>query len=187
MIDSTEIPFGNSMFQITNFTAGQETPERRYRHCSLQLHQKKKALKECEFRRRKTEIDLEEIKEKIDNNKHIYSRYEKMRKEIDIEEKEYQLYNDIKMIKDCLFEVKVYEKILKGLPVFTREEFEASEYIYWEKRLINDARKEIISTGTVSADVISSLENIGVNINRNEEGQLTISGSDSAKKLLKRI
>jgi len=185
MSNDTETPFGNSMFQITNFTAGQETPERRYRHCSLQLHQKNKALKECEFRRRRTEIDLEEIKEDLENNKHSYNKFEMERKEIDVEEKEYQLDNDIKMIKDCLFEIKVYKNILKTLPVFTREEFEKAEYRYWETRLINDAKKEIVSTNTVSTGTISSLENIGINITRDKDGKLAISGKDSTLQLLK--
>ena len=31
------VPFGNSIFQITTFGHGQETPERQYRNCLLQL------------------------------------------------------------------------------------------------------------------------------------------------------
>ena len=185
MPNNTEAPFGNSMFQITNFTAGQETPERRQRHCSLQLYQKEKALKECEFRRRRTKIDLEEILEELENNKHSYTKFEILRKGVDVEEKEYQLNNDIKMIEDCLFEIRVYRNILKKLPMFTREEFEKSEYKYWEIRLINDAKKEIISTNTISTGTISSLENIGINITRDKDGILTITGKDSAVQLLK--
>jgi len=180
-----EVPYSNSMFQIVNFTAGQETPERRYRHCSLQLYQKDKALKECEFNRRRIEIDIAELYEELEENRLSYSKFKKERIEVDIEEKEYTLECEDKMIEDCLFEIKVYENILKDLPVFTREEFEKSEGIYWEKRLVNDARREIISTGTVGVGTISSLENIGVAITRNKEGKLAISGKDSVINLLK--
>jgi len=180
-----ETPYANSMFQLVNFTAGQETPERRYRHCSLQLHQKNKALKECEFSRRRVEIDIAELYEELEENKLSYSKFKIERLNIDIEEKEYTLECEEKIIKDCLFEVKVYENILKDLPVFTREEFEASEYGYWEKRLVNDAKREIISTGTVNTGTMSSLENIGVSITRNKEGKLAISGKESAVNLLK--
>ena len=37
------VPFGNSIFQIKNFTDGRETPQRRYRHCLLQLRKKEQA------------------------------------------------------------------------------------------------------------------------------------------------
>jgi len=180
-----ETPYGNSMFQIVNFTAGQETPERRYRHCSLQLHQKNKALKECEFRRRRIEIDIAELYEELEENKLSYSKFKIERLNIDIEEKKYNLECEEKIIKDCLFEAKVYENILKDLPTFTREEFEASEYKYWEKRLVNDAKREIISTGTVGVGTISSLENIGVDITRNKDNKLAISGKESVMNLLK--
>ena len=38
-----EIPFGNSEFQMRQFTAGMETPERRVRYHLLQLRTKNRA------------------------------------------------------------------------------------------------------------------------------------------------
>ena len=52
------IPFGNSEYQIKTFTENL-TPERKYRFCLLQIDQKERALKECQFRRKKIEIDIE--------------------------------------------------------------------------------------------------------------------------------
>ena len=40
------VPFGMSVYQIEKFNRGQETPERLYRNCLLQLNQKIRALKE---------------------------------------------------------------------------------------------------------------------------------------------
>ncbi len=165
------VPFGNSVFQIKHFTDGQETPERRYRHCLLQLHQKRATLKECEFRRRRIDIDIAELKSKI---KMINSdSFDRQRLEIDLEEKEYGLEAEIKLIEDCLTEVATFEALLKDLPEFTREEFEGAEQIYWERRLLGDARREFISSGSVSPGVISSLENIGVAVGKNDKNQIT--------------
>lgn len=165
------VPFGNSVFQIQNFTAGKETPQRRYRHCLLQLKQKYNALKECEFRRKRIDIDIEEIKGKLNSTKD----FEKQRLEVDLEEKEYQLSNEIKLIEDCVIEVAVYKRILEDLPEFTREEFEQAEQEYWGKRLLNDARREIISTTSISPQTVESLENIGIIIGKNQKGQITYS------------
>ena len=162
------VPFGNSIFQIQHFTDGKETLQRRYRHCLLQLDQKLRALKECEFRRKRLEIDIEEIVEKLTTS----ISYETKRLQVDLEEKKYYLEIEAKLIEDCLIEVAVYKKILSGLPEYSREEFEASEPEYWGKRLLNDAQREVTSMGYVTVQTIQSLENIGIKVGRNEKGQI---------------
>ena len=162
------VPFGNSIFQIQHFTDGKETPQRRYRYCLLQLDQKLRALKECKFRRKRLEIDIEEIVEKLTTS----ISYETKRLQVDLEEKKYYLEIEAKLIEDCLIEVAVYKKILSGLPEYSREEFEASEPEYWGKRLLNDAQREVTSMGYVTVQTIQSLENIGIKVGRNEKGQI---------------
>ena len=162
------VPFGNSIFQIQHFTDGKETLQRRYRHCLLQLDQKLRALKECKFRRKRLEIDIEEIVEKLTTS----ISYETKRLQVDLEEKKYYLEIEAKLIEDCLIEVAVYKKILSGLPEYSREEFEASEPEYWGKRLLNDAQREVTSMGYVTVQTIQSLENIGIKVGRNEKGQI---------------
>ena len=169
--DFRNVPFGNSVFQITNFTDGQESPARRYRHCLLQLHQKQRTLKECEFRRRGIDIDIEELKHKIE--KYPEGSFKRQRLELKLERKEFGLEAEIKLIEDALVEVAAYKALLKDLPTFTREEFEQEEYGYWEKRLLGDARREITSNGTVSPGVMSSLERMGIMVGRNEKGQIS--------------
>lgn len=166
----SNVPFGNSIFQIQNFTDGKETPQRRYRHCLLQLRQKHLALKECYFKQKRRDIDIREIKEKLKTSK----GFETERLKIDLEEQEFNLDFESKLIEDCIFEIKVYEKIINQLPVFTREEFEQAEYGYWKKRLISDAKREIIGTGGLSNGTIKSLEGIGLQVGRNNENKLIL-------------
>lgn len=172
------VPFGNSSFQILNFTENQ-TPERQYRNILLQLHQKINALKECEFKRKRINIDIQEIKNKLK----IAEGFEKERLEIDIEEKEYHLKSQEKLIKDAMIEINIYNEVLEKLPKFTREEFENAELGYWKDRLENDAKKELISTGTISVGTQQALEKIGINIKKNNQNQLCFEYSEKIKLL----
>ena len=162
------VPFGNSIFQIKNFTDGRETPQRRYRHCLLQLRKKEQAMKECYFRRRRFEIDLEGIEEKLISTQ----GYEKKRLEIDLEEKKYQLDSEINLIEDCVVEIATYRDLLKDLPEYTREEFEEAEQGYWEKRFIATARRELTSTGYISTQTIEALENVGIIVKKDKDNKL---------------
>ena len=162
------VPFGMSVFQIKNFNRGQETPERLYRNCLLQLNQKMRVLKECEFRRARYEIDIEEIDEKSKNS----DGFEKRRMEIDRNEKVFNLEQEIKLIEDCYIECRTYVDILDQLPEFTREQFEGAEGVYWEKRLLDDAKYEVLSIGTIGKDTAKSLEQIGIMIGKNKKGQI---------------
>lgn len=162
------VPFGNSIFQIEHFSRGLETPERAYRNCLLQLNQKLKALKECELRRKRFEIDMAEIEEKLRDA----VSFEKRRLEIDKEEKQFSLDEEVKLIEDCYIEIKAYENTLNQLPDITREEFEKAEGVYWEKKLLNDARQEVTALGYVAKDTIQSLEQIGILVGKNEQGAI---------------
>jgi len=169
------VPFGMSVYQIEKFNRGQETPERLYRNCLLQLNQKIRALKECEFRRKRYEIDLEEINEKLK----MVNGFERQRLEIDWDEKNFNLDGEIKLIEDAYIECQTYISILDGLPEFTREQFEHAEEVYWERKLLNDARHEVSSSGRVSQDTMKALEQIRIVVGRNEQGQIAYS-KDSA-------
>ena len=161
------VPFGMSQFQIQNFVANQETPERIYRNVLLQLDIKIKAMQECSFRRQRRELDIEEIKEKQKTAIGVTAK----RLDIDLEEAEYYLDNELKLIEDCAIEIATYEKILSALPEFTREQFEQSEPIYWKERLMLDAQHEIRANGIVSVGTIKSLHQMGIEIGKNAEGQ----------------
>ena len=165
-----EVPFGNSAFQIIHFTAKHETPERSYRSILLQLDSKNKVMQECYFRRKRREIDIREINEKLKTT----ISFDKERLEIDLEEAEYGLEAEIKLIEDCVFEIKVYEKLLEDLPEFTRENFENGERNYWKLRLIRQADLEFKTTGNVGTGTLDSMDRIGCFVQRNETGQLMV-------------
>lgn len=172
------VPFGDSVYQINKFNRGQETPERLYRNCLLQLDKKIRALNECKFRRRRIEVDIAELKSKL----HKANSFDKQRHEIDIEEKEYQLDNELKLIEDAFIEVETYRQILKTLPVFTRAEFEKGEEEYWKRRLLGDMQNEVLSIGTVKPDTMKSLGQIGIMVGRNEKGQMAYSDTTALPK-----
>ena len=167
-LNDIDIPFGNSVYQIKTFMA-EKTPERQYRNAALQLRQKYIAMKECEFRRKRFEIDIAEIQEKLLSKA---TTFETQRLRVDLEEKQFLLDNEIKLIKDCLIEIAVYRQILKTLPKFNREDFEKAEPKYWKNRLISDAEREVVGTGMVGPGTLKSLEQVGIVVGRNEKGQI---------------
>jgi hypothetical protein len=174
-----QVPFGNSAFQIANFIAQQETPERAYRNILLQLDAKRTAMKECEFRRRRREIDIAE------NEKMMITAidYEKERCQVNIDEAKFYLDKEIKLIEDCIIEIKVYESLLEKLPAYSREDFENGELEYWKARLLGNAKREILSNNTISSGVLESLEKIGCVIARDEKGQFVLVENNKLKEI----
>ena len=162
-----EIPLGNSMFQIQNFIAT-GPPERRLRACILQLRQKEAALKECVFHRRRFDIDISDLKEKL----LTATGYAKDRLQLELEEKEFGLNSELELIADCVVEIATYRKIMEGLPKTNRVDFENAEYEYWKERLLKDAKHEITSSGSVSKGTIDALEQMGIEVGRNEKNQI---------------
>lgn len=158
-----KVPFGNSGFQNMFFTDGQEAPQRRRRHILLQLSKKVQALKACEFRRQRFEIDLEELDEKL--GKAREGTWEHRRLKIDRAEKEWGLKSEIHLINDALVEVNTYKAMLEELPPLKdRVEFELAELGYWEKRLTGDLRREMIEKQTVGVGTQKALEQIGIDV-----------------------
>lgn len=160
-----EIPFGNSAFQIVNFVKDQHGDARAYRSILLNIADKQKAMNECRFKRRRIEIDIREIEEKLKTA----TGFEKERLEIDIEEKTYYLEEEVKLIEDCIAEIVVYQKLLEKYKDFTREEFEKEELTYWLKRLFKMALLEMKANGSVSVGTLQSLDDMGYEIIHNKK------------------
>lgn len=176
-----DIPFGNSQFQIEQMVLNEETPERKYRKILLQLNGSLTALTEAKFRRKRAEIDLLELN---DNLQKETNNFNKERIKIDIEEKEVKLNNEIKFINDAVCECAIYYNQLKKLPSFSRKEFEQSEPIYWEKRLIKDALCEIQTTQRIDTATLKALNGIGI-MPKKEGNTLTFSKITNIEKSLK--
>jgi hypothetical protein len=163
------VPFGSSKFALETLSK-ELTPERQFRHTLLQLNEKLAALDLCRFTRNRIENDLEEMKEELSKERFsTVKSFDFRRIEVDIEEKELQLKNEIKLIEDAVIEVDAHLAILDGLPKFTREQFEGAEIGYWRQRLLGDAEREAISSGTVGVGTLASLQKIGAKLTNNRE------------------
>lgn len=180
---SRKVPFGNSAFQIQHFTggneAGPECSERRQRTLLLNLNGKLQALRECQFRRARLDIDLREIEVKINELTHAQDPhgFQRERLELDKAEKLASLHDEDKLIEDALIELECMYREWKSLPPLkSREDFENSERRYWLRRLAEDARREIDAQGAPSVATLASLNSIGLNIHRNSQGQWELIG-----------
>lgn len=129
-----DIPFGNSKFQIENFIINAAyTPERAYRAIGLTMRAKIQALREAYYALKRQEVDIEEAQEKVASNYH--TKWEKKRAAIDIEQKEEMKRDTKKLINDALAELSALYEVLKKMPRYTREQFEAGERKHFEIRL----------------------------------------------------
>lgn len=159
------VPFGNSAFQVEHFLAKEFTDSRKYRACLLQLSDRIKALKAAQFGRERTLIKIEEICEGLNA---LASSDRKARLLlIDLEEAEWALQCQEKLIRDALIEVKTYAQILDQIPEMTREQFESGEAEYWKRRLTNDATTQYLVTGgAIREDTAKDLAKIGIAITK---------------------
>jgi hypothetical protein len=163
------IPYGDSLFQIENFIA--VGPDgRKLRTCQLQLRKKLSAIEECKLRRRRLDIDKREKEEKLQTAE----GYEKERIQVDLDEIQYKLDSEIELIEDCVIEAKYYQGVIDSLPKMTREDFEAEEKSYWTNRLLNDARREIATSGRVEKGTLESIEKIGLKLGRDDQNNLIV-------------
>jgi hypothetical protein len=129
-----DIPFENSKFQTDNFViAGSITPARAYRSIGLRMMSKIEALREAKYSRKRMEIDIEELQEKIANPE--TNKFERRRAELDIEQKLESLPYADKLINDAVVELNYLYEHFKALPKYSREEFESEESIHFEQRL----------------------------------------------------
>jgi len=167
----TNIPFGNSEFQIKNFIANEYTPERAVRKIYLQLDKKQRALDEYKFKQRGCNIDKKEIQQKLKKLSR-FKKFERERLELEFEQIEYNERMTQKLVDDCITEINIYYELLEKLPKFNREQFELSEELYWRTRLLNDARREIMNTGRVQKDTLDSLEKVNLWPVKDEQGMV---------------
>lgn len=161
--EMVDIPFSLSKFQIKNFMENTEvTPERAYRNLGLQAYEKIKAVKYNIFQLRRMEIDIAELRERIaDENT---NKYEKMRAEIDIEEKLDGLGYTYKLFKDAEEELKFMMELLSKYPKYTREQFETGEKEFWEIKLSKEALRVV---GPIDALMAMGTVKLGENIEGN--------------------
>lgn len=157
------VPFGNSAFQTRAFTGGEHGPARRVRSLLLNINDKIRACREEYFRRRRTDIDVREIKEKLQTA----IGFDRERLLLDLEEKESCIADMDKLLEDASVEIHVMLDELQSLPsVNSRDEFEAAEPAYWVARLWADAQREITSNGAPAIGTVAALNQMGCDVSR---------------------
>ncbi len=129
-----DIPFENSAFQNKAFVmAQQHTPGRAFRSIGLRMFSKIQALKEAAYARQLDDIDIEELRFKI--NAEETSPFDKRRFEIQINQKlDSRKWTD-KLAGDALAELNTLYAEFKKFPAYTRESFEAEELQHFQTRL----------------------------------------------------
>lgn len=153
-----EIPFGNSEFQIKKFVLCHAGDARNYRQVLLEMKEKYEALKKCEFRRRKLFIKRERAeKERLETS----DDFRKRELDIEMEEVDFELLLEDKLVKDALVELNFYYNTIKSLPKMQRKEFEEMEVGYWPLRLVQKAHEEFAATGGVGAGTLEALAQLG--------------------------
>lgn len=129
-----DIPFENSDFQTKAFVvAAQITPARAYRAIGLRMFSKIQAVKEYQFNREMTAIDIEEKEAKIADP--ATSEFDKRRLRLEIIKAQDNAKWGEKLANDALHDLNLMYAELKKYPQYTREMFEAEEEKHFEARL----------------------------------------------------
>ncbi len=160
------VPFGNSIFQT--LMGIPKEPARAYRHILLQINTKLQAFDECRFRRARLEVDIDELRIKIE--KSSFNEFDKKRFKIDLEEKCLNLRKEEKLIRDAGIELLALNKTLEALPEISRIDFEQDEKAYWKNRLLKDSENELIAYGRPQKGTLETLESIGIVAKAGEKG-----------------
>tara|TARA_Y100000310_G_scaffold327307_1_gene393443 strand:- start:2337 stop:2951 length:615 start_codon:yes stop_codon:yes gene_type:complete len=179
-----EIPMGNSEFQSAILTDNTHASARRVRHILLQLKQSRDALFSAGIKIRKYSIQIEQLKEKIEEELDPH-KIDLM--QLKIEEKIYHVKSSTILISDTISEVKNYLNELDTLPKFNREEFEKEELNYWHDRILKDAENQIDSMNTINEGTIQTLRKLGYSIKRSEKGIAVIPISETSIGLMEKL
>lgn len=166
------VPFGQSAFQNVHLADDARTPARKLRYVLLQLNQRLCNLKDCEFRRRRLDIDLREAKDGLEKSPNSFN---KERLLLTIEEKEWGLAAEEKLICDALLEVRTFVAMWRALPkVESREVFEAAELEHWRAKFIDTAKLELLATGTLAVGTADALGKVGITWTQEESGEIRL-------------
>ena len=147
-----EMPQARTDYVLRELVIGQhDTTEQQYAHCVLETRNAYNSLRRSKIFLEKTNYEIEELKKKKDRSQ----EYELQEKEIDREEHEYAVISKLREF-NCLY--KLWQSFPKK---FTREETNANQKEYWDKRAIRQANQDLIGTGRVGIGNQDLLRQIG--------------------------
>lgn len=174
---AAHVPFGQSEFQNAHLADDSLTPERRLRHALLQLDGKLKALKDCDFRRRRLDVVLRARRRAAALFGWLPWAGELL--QIGVEEIECALEREAKLIGDAYIEVETFVGMIEALPIevregMTRERFELAERKHFVAKLTRAAELELLGQGGISVGTLEALEKVGIRARRLEGGALQL-------------
>lgn len=146
-----EVQMPRTRYQLEHFVIGaHDTPEMQFVQVCRELEALHYTIKEVALQVRKTEYEIEDLREKGDR----ISQVEADIKELGLERTRLVAIGAVREY-DTL--VEIYDRI----PHFTREQIDASQPDYWQARLGRQANLQIMSGGTNWAH-LEALDQVGV-------------------------
>lgn len=139
-------------YQLRHFVVGQhDTEPRRWWQCVLELQIKIQNLKRATIQRRQIERKIAALQDGDDE-----SRDQAALLALDLEDQDLAILG-------ALRETETLYAIFRAFPRgYTRDELDAAEAEYWQKRLTRQARHEFNATGTIGVGNQEALEQIGI-------------------------
>lgn len=155
-----EIPFGNSGYQIEKLVLSQPSDSRNYRQALLEMWDKYKILKNAQFRRRRNLVEREQNVFLLGLEK---DALKKELLQIDIEESDFNISIEDKLIKDAIIELNVYQHMFNRMKKMNRQEFEDAEEEHHKAKAIQQSERDILTQGSISQGNLEYLANINLN------------------------
>jgi hypothetical protein len=148
-----EIQQPRSNFVLEKFVVkALDTPEQQYCQCVLELQIKYDNIRRAVLNRKKVEMDIAKLQEKIDDP---YAQIDLELRKIDLEEMDRATLGAVREFK-CLYEM------WETYPKYTREQIDNAQETYWNKRLSRQANHDILAGGRVGVGNQEALMQIGV-------------------------
>jgi lysozyme len=144
LAEFSDIPFGNSEYQINHFIIGETSSKtRQYRTIGLQLFGLFKTIGNLYFDIKESSLEIENILNRISSESDPYT---KQMLQLKIDRKNFEVLFTTKLLHDAKLECNVYIDLLKKLPELTREQFEAGEKEYFDSLNKNSGNKSCLAT-----------------------------------------
>lgn len=128
-----------------------DTEPRQWAQCVLELQVKYDAIRRALLSKEKIQLEVKELKAKGDKLSHIDAKM----KELDLEIQDRAMLGALREFKALYCIYKSYQK------QYTREELNADQVDYWQKRLKRQAMLDEQATGRISQGNLDALRQIG--------------------------
>ena len=150
-----ELPQPRPDYVLEKFVIGNhETKEMQYAHCVLNLRLKYNDLRRGQISLEEKDYQIEQLRKKEENGD-VMAGFKKRRKEIDREETESAMLGAVRETVALYRIWKTFDK------KYTRAEINALQPEYWEKRITDQANRDLTSHGRIGVGNLKALDDIG--------------------------